>query len=334
MPITVERTVHQIKVAILFLLGVILFGSFGYMILEGWDFFDALYMTIISITTTGYSEVHPLSPAGRILTLLVIVVGVITIAYIGGRVAQFFVERYVFRRRRMLKKLNALRAHYIICGFGRMGKKICTELKENRADFAVIEKNPDEIENLKELNYVYVEGDATDDEALQQAGIRNAKGLVAVLPTEAENVFTTLSARELNREIFIVARAVEEETESKLLRAGANRVVKPYVIGGHRMAQVLLRPGVVDFIDIIARERRIDLSIEEIEVMKGSSLVGQTLAESPIRNKLNIIIVAISPAGGQVVYNPQSKARIQAGDKLIVIGEENNIEQLKSLASV
>ncbi|MEJ2635944.1 MAG: potassium channel protein [Calditrichia bacterium] len=333
MPITVERTVHQIKVAILFLLGVILFGSFGYMILEGWDFFDALYMTIISITTTGYSEVHPLSPAGRILTLLVIVVGVITIAYIGGRVAQFFVERYVFRRRRMLKKLNALRAHYIICGFGRMGKKICTELKENRADFAVIEKNPDEIENLKELNYVYVEGDATDDEALQQAGIKHAKGLVAVLPTEAENVFTTLSARELNREIFIVARAVEEETESKLLRAGANRVVKPYVIGGHRMAQVLLRPGVVDFIDIIARERRIDLSIEEIEVMKGSSLVGQTLAESPIRNKLNIIIVAISPAGGQVVYNPQSKARIQASDKLIVIGEENNIEQLKSLAS-
>ncbi len=329
---TLERTVHQIKIAGLLILSVIVGGTLGYMIIEGWNFFDALYMTIISITTTGYEEVHPLSKIGRIFTLLVLITGVVALAYAGGRIAQFFIEFYVFRRRRMAKKLRSLRDHYIICGFGRMGKKICAELAEHPASFAVIEKNPEEIEKLKELDYAYVEGDATDDDTLQQASIMHAKGLVAVLPTEAENVFTTLSARVLNSNIFIVSRAVEEETESKLIKAGANRVVKPYEIGGHRMTQVLLRPSVVDFIDIIAREKRIDLQIEEIEVSAGSSLVGKTLAESPIRTQLNIIIVAIFLSDGNVTYNPQSNAVIHEGNKLIVIGEENNIKQLMQMA--
>ncbi len=328
----VEKTVTQIKHALLLLLAVILFGTFGYTLIENWDLFDALYMTIISITTTGYREVHPLSQFGKIFTLLVIILGVVTIAYTGGRVAQFFVETYVLRRRRMTKKLKELKDHYIICGFGRMGKKICFELAESKAPFVVIEKNPEEIEMLNNLNYLYVEGDATDDNVLLQAGIKRAKGLVAVLPTEAENVFATLSARVINPNIFIVSRAVEEETESKLLKAGANRVVKPYEIGGHRMAQVLLRPGVVDFIDIIARDKRFDLTIEEIEVRKDSPLIGQALTDSPIRNKLNTIIVAIYGTDGNIVYNPQSQTVIKENDKLIVIGEEKNIQQLRVLA--
>ena len=283
------------------LLGVIAFGSLGYMIIEGWNLLDSVYMTIISITTTGYREVYPLSQLGKMFTLLIIILGVVTIAYAGGRLAQLFVESYLFRRRKMVKQLSTLENHYIICGYGRMGKKICQELEENKAKFVVIEKNPTEIENLRIKDYLFVEGDATDDDILTQAGIKKAKGMVAVLHTEAENVFTTLSSRALHPKIFIVARAVEEETESKLLKAGANRVVKPYEIGGHRMTQVLLRPGVVDFIDIIAREKRIDLHIEEIEVKDGSILVGQTLAQSPIRNKLNIIIVAIFQADGKVI---------------------------------
>ena len=228
----------------------------------------------------------------------------------------------------MTKQLQLLNNHYIVCGFGRMGKKICEELEANNASFVVIEKDNREIENLKEQNYLFIEGDATEDEVLLQAGIKQAKGLVAVLPTEAENVFTTLSARVLNQKVFIVSRAVEEETESKLIKAGANRVVKPYEIGGHRMTQVLLRPGVVDFIDIIAREKRFALQIEEIDVKQGSSLVGKILAESTIRNKLNIIIVAIFRSDGQVVYNPQSNEVISENSKLIVIGEDKNIREL------
>lgn len=328
-----QRTIHQLKFAFLSIFVVFLFGVFGYMLVEGWGFFDAIYMTIISITTTGYKEVHPLSNLGKLLTIFVIVFGVVAIAYTAGRVAQMFVEVYIFRRRRMEKKLTLLKDHYIICGFGRMGKKICQELLDNQATFVVIEKDHIEIENLHELDYLYIEGDATDDDILNQAAINRAKGLVAVLPTEAENVFATLSARVLNPKIFIVSRAVEDVTESKLLKAGANRVVKPYEIGGHRMSQVLLRPGVVDFIDIIARERRFDLRIEEVQVEVGSSLVGQTLAESPIRNKLNIIIVAIFPTDSKVIYNPKSSTAIQADSRLIVIGEEKSINELIKMAS-
>ena len=329
----IERTIQQLKVAVLLLVAVIIVGLAGYMLIEGWNFFDAIYMTIISITTTGYKEVHPLSEAGKIFTLFIIIFGVMAIAYIGGRLAQFFVEAYVFRRRKMEKKLKVLNGHYIICGHGRMGKKICEELSANKASFVVIEKDKGEIENLSHLDFLYIEGDATDDETLQKACIKEAKGLVSVLRSEAENVFTTLSARALNPKIFIVARAVEEETESKLLKAGANRVVKPYEIGGHRMTQVLLRPGVVDFIDIIARDKRIDLNIEEIDVKAGSSLIGQKLVEAPIRNKLNIIIVAIFRTDGNVIYNPQSTVVIEEKAKLIVIGEENNIQELIKIAS-
>lgn len=303
------------------------------MVIEHWNIFDSLYMTIISITTTGFAEVHPLSENGRLFTIFVIIFGVLTIAYTGGRVAQFVLEAYIFRRRRMARKVDTLKDHYIICGFGRMGKKICQVLSANRALFVVVENNPDEIELLNEMNYLYVEGDATDDEVLLQAGIERAKGLVAVLSTEAENVFTTLSAKVLNPKIFIVSRAVEEETESKLLKAGANRVVKPYEIGGHRMAQVLLRPGVADFIEIVSARKKIDLKIEEINIQPKSSLVGKTLAQSNIRQDLNIIVVAIFSEDGRILYNPQSNSVIHAGDRLIVIGEERNIEKLQALAA-
>jgi voltage-gated potassium channel len=328
-----DNTVYQLRIALLLLIGVIFFGIIGYMIIEGYNFVDAVYMTIISITTTGYKEVNPLSYTGKIFTLFVIIFGVVAIAYLGGRVAQLLVETYVFRRRRMEKRIKLLKNHYIVCGFGRMGKKICEELYTYKKPFTVIEKDKIQIEQLRELDYLYIEGDATVDEVLQSAGVKDAKGLVAVLSTEAENVFTVLSARVLNPNIFIVSRAIEEENESKLLKAGANRVVKPYEIGGFRMTQVLLRPGVVDFIDIIARDRRIDLHIEEIDVHAGSNLIGHKLSEAPIRNKLNIIIIAIFKSDGNVIYNPQSNVVIEENNKLMVIGEERNIEELIKIAT-
>ncbi len=328
----VKHIITQIKIAFLFLVLVIAGGMLGYVLIEGWSFFDALYMTIITITTTGYKEIYPLGHAGRLFTMILIVLGFVALAYTGGRMAQLFVEVYLFRRKRMNRKLQSIDNHYIVCGFGRMGKKICQELSDSHVTFVVIEKNKDEIENLRTTGFLYLEGDATTDEILISAGIKSAKGLVAVLPTEVENVFTTLSARVLNPAIFIVSRAVEEETESKLIKAGANRVVKPYEIGGYRMAQVLLRPGVIDFIDIIARDRQIDLRIDEIEVGQKSGLVGKTLADSLIRKELNIIIVAIFKKNGTVVYNPKSTAIIEGQDKLMVIGEENNIKKLIEIA--
>lgn len=314
--------------------GIITIGTFGYMIIEGWTFFDSFYMTIITISTTGFKELKPLSTPGMILTVGLIITGVLAIAYTGGRGVQVLVESQILRRKKMIKKLAQITDHYVICGFGRMGKQIAEHLSENELKFVVIENEPNNIEKLIELGYLFVNADATDDDALVSAAIERATGMVAVLRTDAENVFTTLSARELNQKIFIVARAIDEGTESKLKKAGADRVVKPYELGGNRMVQLLIRPGVTDFIEGIARKRGVDISLEQIVVSDKSKLVGLTLAQSPIRSQLDIIIIAIDKSGGNFVYNPQSLAKIESGDKLIAIGQAENLNKLTGLCFV
>ncbi len=322
----------HIKHALLFLNVLILIGSAGYMVIEGWGVLDSLYMTIISITTTGFMEVHPLSPQGRLFTTVLIVVGVSTIAYIGGRAAQLLIEAQIFRRRRVSKKVESLHHHHIVCGFGRLGRLICNELSSLNIPFVVIEKDEGRIDQLIEADYLFVNGDATSDEFLLKAGIKRAKGLVAVLPTDAENLYTTLSAKVLNPGIFVVTRAVEDETEKKLVRAGANRVVMPYEIGAVRMVNLLIRPTVVDFIDIVARKKGVDLGLEEIVVGSDSFLKGKTLAESAIRQHLNIIIVAIRRADGEFIYNPTSTEIIHEGDRLIAIGQAEELTKLNQLS--
>ncbi len=329
-----ERTVKQLQFALAILVLIVALGTAGYVLVEGWEILDALYMTLITITTVGFAEVHPLSGMGRVLTMSLIVSGVGTIAYAGGRGAQLLIENQLLRKRRMSKRVEKMSHHYIVCGFGRMGQQVCEELAEAGAPFVVIEKEPERVEEITELGYAFVAGDATQDEVLERAGIHRAKGMVATLSTEAENVFATLSARELNPDIFIVARAVEEGTEAKLYRAGANRVVKPYEIGGARIAQVLLRPGVVDFIDLVARQKGIDLKLEEIQVHPGAPIIGKTLAESPIRKDLNIIIVAIFREDGKFIYNPYSNTKILEGDRLIAIGNQAALEELNKLCLV
>lgn len=326
-----DKSIKQLKLGLALLALTIIIGTFGYMVIEKWDFLDSLYMTIITITTTGFKEVNPLSEIGKIFTIVMIIFGVGSIAYTGGRAVQVIFEAQLFRRRRMSKKLEQLRNHYIVCGYGRMGKYICEELIGENKSFAVIDNNLAKIERLIELGYVYVNGDSASDSTLLEAGITRAKGLVAVLSNDAENVFATLSAKVLNPKLFVVARAVEEETESKLLKAGANRVVKPYEAGGTRMAQLLLRPGVIDFIDIVAREKSVDLNIEEVQVREDSVLINKTLVESPIRKELNIIIVSIQKKDGKFNYNPISSTKLEVGDKLIALGEESNLDKLQNL---
>ncbi len=312
-------------------LAVILTGTLGYMLLEGWDPLDAFYMTIISITTTGFAEVRPLSPAGRVLTIFLIVAGVSSLAYLGGKAIQELLESQILGRRNVNKQVSKLRNHYIVCGYGRLGRPICAELIGTHSEFVVIEKNEDRIKQISDANMLYVHGDATNDDVLIQAGIKNARGLIAVLASDADNVYVTLSARELNNHIFIVTRAIGEEVEKKLIRAGANRIVKPYEIGALRMAHLLVRPGVVDFMDIVARKSGVDLALEEIMVRHGSELNGITLADSTLRQRLNIIVVAIYRTESEFIYNPKSSETIREGDRLIAIGEWENLQQLNKM---
>jgi voltage-gated potassium channel len=289
-------------------------------------------MTIITITTTGFEEVHQLSTEGEIFTLILLMVSFGTVIYIGGTGVQILVESKFFRRKKMQKKIERLKDHYIVCGFGRMGTHICNDLRQANAPFVVIESNLDNKKKLEELEYLYDIGDASSDDTLLRTGVKNAKGLVAVLSSDAENVFATLSAKTLNPQIFVVARAIDEHTEPKLMKAGANRVVKPYVLGGVRMAEILLRPGVMDFIDVVAGNNKIDLQIEEITVNKGSSMDKKTLAQLPIRSDLNVIIVSIQNEDkGLFIYNPKGNTIVDEGNKLIAIGERANLEKLKKL---
>ena len=326
-----KKALQQLKFGFALLLLIVVIGTGGYSLLEGWNLLDSFYMTIITISTTGYKEVSPLSEAGRLFTVFLIVAGVTVLAYTGGKVAQLFVETQVFRRRRMSKKLEELSNHYIVCGYGRMGRSIAEGLLNSNVPFVVIENDPRKIEMLLERGLLFVNGDATNDDILIVAGVKRAKGLVAVIRTDAENVFATLSAKELNPGIFVVARAVDDGTESKLRKAGANRVVLPYELGGNRMVQLLLRPGVIDFIETVAKNSKVDISLEEIYVSETSSLIGMTLLDSPIRKQLNIIIVGIAREDGEFIYNPKSTSVINKGDRLIAIGEADNLLKLAGL---
>ena len=330
----IQNIIRQLKFGLAALIIIIAVGTIGFEVIETeWDFLDSFYMTIITISTTGFEEVKPLSPAGRILTIFLIISGVLTIAYTGGKAAQILIENQIFRRRRMAKNLDVIRDHYIVCGYGRSGRQICDSLVANKFSFVVIENDREKIEKIIEKNFLFVNGDASNDEVLIKAGVERAKGLVSVVRTDAENVFTTLSAKGINPDLFIVARAIEEDTETKLRKAGANRVVKPYELSTARMINLLLRPGIIDFIDNVARHEKRSISMEEIIVTSRSKLTGKTLQESAIRKDLNIIIVGINRGDADFIYNPVSSSIIEAGDKLIAIGEDSNLQKLAELCN-
>lgn len=315
---------------------VISFGTFGYMLIEGWSFSDSLYMTIITLTTVGYKEVHDLSSGGRLFTIILLIGGVGTVFYTLGIGAKIVLEgelQEIYGRKRLEKKLKDLNDHYIVCGYGRMGKIIARELKHEKLTFVVIEKaevilDPDEKEQI-----LIIQGDATRDELLKRAGIVKAKCLISVLPTDAENLYVVLSARGLNPNLLIVARAGEEGSEQKLLRAGADRVVSPYHIGGLRMAHTVLKPAVVDFIEFATKSGNIDLQMEEITIEEGSSLTGNSLDQCGIGRDLGIIVVAIKQKSGEMKFNPTFRTNIEAGDTLIAVGETSKLKILEEMAS-
>lgn len=316
---------------------VLLGGSAGYMLIERWGFFDSLYMTVITITTVGYREVGNVSEPGRIFTIFVIFSGMGIIAYILGMIAQAMVDvqvRSIIGRRRLGLKIRSMKNHYVICGFGRIGKIICRELKANDIPMLVIDNSPENRQALENEEMPYIADDATSEDVLVEAGIERAKGLISVVASDADNLFITMSARGLNPALFILARADEEQAEKKLLRAGANRVVMPYLIGGQKMAQTIVKPAVTDFLEFTVHNRDIGLEIGEVVVSEKSRLNGMTLIDSGIRQEMDVIIVAVRKRDGEMKFNPSSQTRIEAGDTLISLGKIDDLRKLAKILSL
>ncbi|MFA5112346.1 MAG: potassium channel protein [Desulfobaccales bacterium] len=315
------------------LAALLVVGSLGFVWLQGWNFFDALYMTVTTLTTVGYGEIHPLNRIGRIYNMALILAGMGVLLYIMGGLARAAIEGEIqaaLGKRKLIKHIKRLKGHYIICGFGRIGEIISRQLKERGLPLVVIETDPTLIARLEELNYFFISGDATRDEVLLEAGIERAKGLVSVVSTDADNVYVVLTARSLNPKLFIVARGEESGSEQKLLRAGADKVESPYRMGGQKMAHTILHPTVVTFMELAMKEG-VDWSMEEIAVGQTSPLLGVPLRDSGIRQKLDLILVAIKRADGDMLFNPSHETPILAGDTLIALGLRKNLDALEEL---
>jgi voltage-gated potassium channel len=310
---------------------IIVAGTIGYMTIEGWQFVDALYMTVITISTVGFKEVNQVGAAGRIFTIFLVFTGVGFTLYVAAAVVQFMVEgriRIILGRRRLDKKIDRLKNHYIICGYGRIGRVLCRHLKRAGIDIAVIEKDPEQITVMDEDGILYIAGEATDENILLKAGIKRAQGLVAALATDTDNVFLVLTARQLAPEIFIMARSSEETAKIKLRAAGANSVESPYEMGAVSMAHRIIRPTVTSFLDLAFAHKRRDIQMEEIPVSSASELVNIQLKDTGIRQKYNLIIIAIKKSDGSMQFNPSFETVIAPHDTVIAVGEADNLQKL------
>jgi voltage-gated potassium channel len=312
-------------------------GTVGYYLLEErYSLFDSFYMTVITLTTVGYEEVHPLSSPGRVFTIILLLVGVLTFFYTVTELVRVVISgevQQLLGKRRMERSLAGLSNHMIICGYGRMGRHVCREFSRQGLPFVIIDRRPEALRDFDLAHGIALEGDATSDEVLKRAGVERARALVTVAASDADNLFITMSARLLNDKLFIVARAEGELAEQKLRRAGANRVVTPYAIGGAKVAMAVLRPAVVDFIELATRTEHLDLQIEETLIQDGSKLAGATLHSSRLRQDLGVIVVAIKRANGHLDANPSGAAVMEAGDTLIALGARQNLDQVEILAS-
>ena len=315
---------------------VVACGTAWFYFADDYSVVDALYMTVITISTVGFREVHELDGTDRIFVVLLIISGLTVLTYTLGSVGQVVVEgsieRYVGRRR-MLHEIEKMKDHYIICGHGRMGEILCEELTREEVPFVVIEGDAETAEMLAERGYHVVEGDATEDDVLGRAGVTRAKGLVAVVSNNVDNLYITLSAREMCRDkndgLYILARATDDSASEKIIRAGADRVISPYVIGGMRIVQALLRPTVYDFVDIATQRRGMELMFEELKVGESSDLHGVLLMNSGIRQDYDIIIIAIKKPSGRMVFNPGPQVILENSDVLIALGDREQLDRLR-----
>ncbi|MBP7776834.1 MAG: potassium channel protein [Acidobacteria bacterium] len=316
-------------------LAVSIVGTVGYVVIEGWSWWDAAFMTIISVTTAGYAYVHPLSRAGEVWTSVVLLVGVSALFYTAFVLMAMVVDGGLhrgFEDRRFKRMLDELTNHFIICGYGRIGSTIAEEFGRQGVPCVVIDRNADKVHGIIAGGGIAVEADASRDEVLLRVGLERARGLIAAVSTDAENVYTVLTARGLRPDLFIIARVESEDAESKLTRAGANRVISPYTLGAIQMAHTALRPAVVDFMRLATSSEHIDLSAEQIELAPGGSLIGRSIREAELRQRFGVIVVAIRRAEGHMEFNPPPEARMHAGDQLVLLGSTEKLRQLDGVA--
>ncbi len=309
-------------------------GALGFHLIEGWGWLDSFYAATQTVTTVGFGDIHPSTRVGRVFSIFFMLTGVGTVLYALTNIVQNIVQSELlesFQKRKRWRKMMKLSDHYIICGAGRVGSRVVGELERSGISFVVIERTPAKVERWTTAGHHVIVGDATLESTLHDAGVDRARGLAACLPDDADNVYVVLIARDLNPQLHIVARAAEEQAEHKLIRAGANRVIAPVIIGGHRMAQALTKPAVADFIDSIAAEN-LNLGVEQVEVEARCSYDGKTLRETNIRAELNSVVVAIRRADGAMIYQPNGEVELKGGDLLVVIGRPDTLSRLSEFA--
>ena len=311
---------------------LLVFGTVGYVSIEGWDPFEAFYMTVTTLATVGYGEVHPLSARGRIFTIGLIFFGVGGVLYVLTAMMQFVFEGHLGRnleRRRMTRKIEHLREHFILCGFGRVGRQVARDFRESGVPFVLIDVLQPSLDGAAEEGILCVRGDATDDETLRRAGIERARGLVTCVNSDADNIFVTLSARALRADLFIVARGNNDDAAPKLRRAGADRVVSPYSIGGRQMAMLATRPAAVEFVDRVLGSTDIDLLLEDFTLQAGSALVGKTVQQVGRDVAPGVLILAVR-RDANLITQPPADTDLRLGDELVAFGTSAQLHQLET----
>jgi len=311
---------------------IVAIGSGGFYIIGGdeWSIIDSIYMTIITLSTVGFGEVYPLSDLGKLWTVIVIIFGVSGFAAIIYELGAELIQMNTYRSRTMRKKISKQKSHYIICGYGRMGAVIAGELYKKGIPFVIVEINESKINKIQDIGYMHIHGDATMDDILIEAGIERCEGIVVVLENDQDNLFVTMSSRNLNKDAYIISRCALHDTGKKLKRAGANKVVNPYITGGHRMAELLISPFVEDTVSLeTPNDMAVDFSLEEFAVEGLSTYNGKTIAETKLREDYGLLIVAIANVNGETELNPGSKKRLLSGQKIMIIGSQENLTRFK-----
>jgi voltage-gated potassium channel len=331
-----RRLARRFLVPLCAIIATLTIGTVGFSLIDHYPPFDAFYMTLITMTTVGYAEIHPLSRGGRIFNSLLIFFGVTTIFIAIGAMTQTIIELQLgefIGRRRNQRMIDKLKDHFIVCGFGRVGRGAAAELKHANASFIVVDTRPERVEQAIADGMLAVAADATRDETLRQIGVERARGLVAALASDADNLFVLLSAKGLNSRIFVATRAAEEGAEEKLRRAGADSVFAPYTITGHRLAQSLLRPHVLQFLDFTTKDIGMDVSMEQVRVSEKSRAASQTIQQLQLGRDIGVIVMAIRKNDGAMIFNPPADTPVSAGDYLIVMGQQQNLRALENLVA-
>ncbi len=324
----------KLKMALFMIAAILVAGTMGFIVIEGWSILDSLYMTLITITTVGFGEVRPLSLNGKIFTIFLIIAGVGTVLYAFSLMVEFLIEGHLgglMGERRMKKRIDALSSHYILCGLGRVGQQVAREFLNMKIPFVVIDRSLESLDLFRGQDLIFLEGDATDDRVLEEAGINRATGLIAALSDDADNVYVVLTSKSFNPELLIVARASSEGSEIKLKKAGATKVISPAVIGGRRMASYITKPVACDYLDVLTQGQNIEFHLAEFKIDNKSEIVNKAINESKIRDRtMGAMVLAINQ-GGEFNTNPDPSTKLRAGDIVITIGTSQQLELFKKL---